>query len=120
MDSLKEQQYVESKEKLILVIHTQGSSKTPDYKGKPWIDYWKESSGKGLPDKCPCCNKPLSKEKIWVGAHVEIFAEYAETNKTIYITPTCNECNSKYQGKIADKEPFKVEEGMLVPMPTDA
>lgn len=73
--------------------------------GKTWIEYWEEVTKQPRPDKCPCCKKDLTqireenldKEVEMVGAHVHEYIEYANKNKQLYVTPTCNICNDTYK-----------------------
>ena len=105
----------------ISVTHCIGSSDedAQKYGYDSWIDYWKEKSKKPLPESCPCCHKPLTLDKIIVGAHV-----MDTNNNNYYIMPCCNNCNiinsripnilktSNRIGKV-----FFVQNNLLVPVP---
>ena len=75
------------------VKNLNGSSRFP----KPscgcssWIDHWDNNSGCKRPNKCPGCQKPLTRNNT-VGAHV---IKVNSPDKDRYITPLCDECNHK-------------------------
>ena len=101
--------------KKVIILHDTGTSdlKAPD--GSSWIDFWKKNTKRDIPKICPCCKYPVNKENF-VGAHVIHCVDLAEDNSPKYITPTCKSCNDKYKNSFADKHPFDVDEGMLLPV----
>lgn len=92
--------------------------------GKTWIEYWEEVTKQHRPEKCPCCEKDLTqireenpnKKVEMVGAHVHEYIEYANKNKQLYITPTCNICNDTYKkwACLAQRKRFHVSEKLLL------
>lgn len=95
-----------------LVIHAIDSNSKPP-KGESWIEYWKIEKQLAEPENCPCCGKVI--DEI-VGAHVFQLIELPNSNKQLYITPTCKECNDKYKYSKSLEHPFTVDDVMLLPI----
>lgn len=84
---------IEAENNKINVSHLEHSKEKygdgSEYEGyNSWIDFWKKKSRKNLEDivKCPCCGGEMTDI---VGSHV------IDDDNEIYVTPTCNKCNSK-------------------------
>lgn len=99
---------------LILVRHTEGSSK---YRAKyfgSWKEFWESknpSNSFPVNQECDCCQKVASN---FVGGHVTAI----QSEKT-YIYPICGECNDKY-GVGKSNKTFQAKQGLLVPFnPTE-
>lgn len=80
----------------VLVRDTQGTSiwKHPYHCScKSWIEHWRNNSIMREPDFCPRCGCLITKENYLVGAHVQKVQEIYD-DKSYYIIPICNSCNS--------------------------
>lgn len=95
-----------------LVIHAVDSDSKPPTCDS-WIEYWKEEKHLEEPEICPCCGNKINEI---VGAHVFQLIELTNSDKHIYITPTCKDCNDKYKYSRASSHPFSVEDSMLLPI----
>lgn len=83
--------------------------------GRNWIEEWQEHTSQTVPSICPCCGVVPSGENHFVGAHVRLYIESAlsTSEQSMFITPTCNECNLKYQGDSALGHQFLVKKDYL-------
>lgn len=112
------------KAKTIMVCHAYNTSELKRDNGEAWIKYWERITEKQIPEKCPCCGKTLiqiqndnPKDEVeMVGAHVQIYEDYANINSKLYITPTCNICNGIYKNKksINDRINFQVPKDSII------
>ena len=89
---------MKNKNEMIQVRHSKKTSGENAPDGDTWINYWKIKTKRGIPKVCPSCGGNPTEDNYMVGAHVEKFIELSSQQKTKYITPTCNICNSKYKG----------------------
>lgn len=115
---------MDRKDKTDIVCHVYNTSEHKRENGETWIKYWKRITGKQVPKKCPCCGKTLiqiqndnPKDEVeMVGAHVQIYNDYANRDSKLYITPTCNICNDTYKKwvSIKDKKLFAVAKDSLI------
>ena len=99
-------------QKRILVRHSVKTQNEKAPNNLTWIDFWKESMRREVPEICPCCGENPNNDNPMVGAHVEKYILSLDITPR-YITPTCNNCNVTYKG-IKHYKPFFVDESDLL------
>ncbi len=98
---------------LVKHIASKDDWRSPKDSSTSWIDYWEKNNYSALLTnglRCRNCGCEGAKNNPIIGAHVQ---KVNSDDKTVYIVPTCKECNSKGIGNTP--RVFEVSECDLVP-----